>query len=133
MFEVLESDIPESEATQREAYYIQLYDALNPSKGYNIREAGDKGKQSEETKQKLREIRLGSSLSVETKEKLSKLRKGRVPWNKGKKLTEDQKKNLHRSGQANNNYGHKWTETQKAEASARKRLRDSLKKVDQNG
>jgi hypothetical protein len=133
MFEGLESDVPENEATQREAYYIQLYDALNPSKGYNIREAGNKGSQSEETRQKLHKIRLSSSLSLETREKLSKLRKGRTPWNKGKRLTEDQKKSYHRAGQANNNFGHKWTEAQKAEASARKRLRDSLNKVDQNG
>ncbi len=133
MFEVLENDVPESEATQREAYYIQLYDARNPLKGYNIREAGSTGGHSEATKQKLREARLGTSLSMETREKLSKLRKGRAPWNKGKRLTEDQKRNLHRSGQANSNYGHKWTEAQKAEASARKRFRDSLKKVDQNG
>ena len=40
---------------------------------------------TEESKEKLRQAQLGRKASPETRKKLSEQRKGRVPWNKGKK------------------------------------------------
>lgn len=42
---------------------------------------------SEETKRKISKKNKGRKLSEETIRKLSEIRKGRVPWNKGKKLS----------------------------------------------
>lgn len=94
---------------EREAFYMSKYDSMNICKGYNIREAGSRGKlseeskkkislnrtgkysswnkgktTSEETKQKLRKANIGRKASEETKKRLSESNKGRIPWNKGK-------------------------------------------------
>lgn len=51
-------------------------------------------KHSDETKEKLRQINLGKKHSKETKEKISNANKGRPNHMKGKKYTEDGKKNM---------------------------------------
>ena len=56
---------------------------------------------SEEVKEKLREANLGKVCSDEVREKISEKHKGRVPWNKGKKFTEEQKKNMKKLKGAN--------------------------------
>lgn len=39
-YEVLEDNLTYEEVYEREAYYIKLYDATNPEKGYNITQGG---------------------------------------------------------------------------------------------
>ena len=56
---------------------------------------------TEEVKEKLREAHLGKVHSDEVRKKISEKHKGRVPWNKGKKFTEEQKKNMKKPNCAN--------------------------------
>ena len=52
--------------TQREAFWIGFYDALNPACGFNLKEAGSQGKLSDETKKRMSEKRKGFTPSPET-------------------------------------------------------------------
>ena len=56
---------------------VNLYSFLNNSIHISLKGR----KQSEETKNKIRESKIGRKLSIETKEKMSKVRKGKlVVW-----------------------------------------------------
>lgn len=55
---------------------IDLLDSRNIKKGYNVREGGSRGGQSEITRQKLRIAHLGKKLSVEHKAKIGAASKG---------------------------------------------------------
>ena len=59
-----------------ERYYIKTYDSTNPEKGYNIAPGGSS-------------FFLGRKHSEETKKKMS-----RPAWNKGKPMSDEQKKKL---------------------------------------
>jgi group I intron endonuclease len=66
---------------ERERYYQDFYNVLNPEIGLNCRltNSNDKtGKLSEETKEKIRKYNLGKSCKEETKEKIRKKNKGRI-------------------------------------------------------
>jgi len=69
-----------------EIYYIDFYDSRNRKKGYNIKEGGSHGKHSEETKEKLRVINTGKTLTKEHKLKLSQAHLGKKHSKKWKKL-----------------------------------------------
>lgn len=87
-----------------EREFILKYDCLVP-KGYNIDLGGtNKGRMSEETKDKIiksktgkkhtyqqvevnRKSHIGLKLSDETKQKIGKANKGNESWNKGKKMS----------------------------------------------
>lgn len=56
---ILEENIPQSQIGEREQYYIELYDTLNPNKGYNRAKGG------------LNPGRLGLQHTKQTKEKIS--------------------------------------------------------------
>jgi group I intron endonuclease len=80
IFEIIEiCDI--DKLNERERYYQDFYDVLNPEIGLNCRltnSTGKVGKLSEETKEKIRQHNLGKKVSDETKEKISQKNKGRV-------------------------------------------------------
>ena len=75
---------------EREAYWINFYNSLDFEKGYNLREAGSRGKHTPEIKKKISEAvrgkskngapsalaRRGMKFSEERKEKISKALKG---------------------------------------------------------
>jgi len=75
-FRVIE-ECQEQILIQREQAWINFYKSRNDKFGYNIREAGPRGKWSEESKKKL-------SLS----------NKGRKPWNTGKHLSKEHKEKV---------------------------------------
>jgi len=95
------------EACTAERYLIEFFDTRNTELGYN----GTRGGQgtpgrvvSEATRQKCRERRH----SAETRTKMSAAHTGRTTWNKGKKLTAEQRRT--RAGNQNR-LGKKHTET----------------------
>ena len=59
------------ELNEKEIYYIQLLKSMSPH-GYNLKTGGDKGKDSDETKQKKKEAKTGLKFSDETKQNISK-------------------------------------------------------------
>jgi group I intron endonuclease len=81
---------------EREIYWIATFNATTRDIGYNLNKGGVGGCPmghyvSEETKQKIREKRLGKKHTEETKRKFSETRKGKpAPWNKGRKHTPEQ-------------------------------------------
>lgn len=63
-------------------------------------------KRTEEAKQKMRDARKKYVTTEETKQKISESLKGRIPWNKGIKYSENQKINLRgKCGEKNSFYG----------------------------
>ena len=93
-FEILEL-CSEDMLDEIEVKYIEIYDACNPKKGYNIESGGNKNKHlSEETKQKLREVHLGKTMSPETSQKMSKSRTGEGNGMYGRHHTEEAKKKM---------------------------------------
>ena len=81
--------------TIREQHWIDQFNSMNPNRGYNLREAGENGghsletrakigaastgrSHSEEVKEKLREAFIGKPLSAEHREKLSSAKIGKT-------------------------------------------------------
>ena len=105
-WEVLELCLEEN-LNVRECHWIATLDCMSPN-GYNIKQGGDSGRHSEETRQKLSEIqsskqtwlgrkhtqvskrkmaeaRTGTKHTAESRKKMSESAQGRAPWNKGKR------------------------------------------------
>jgi group I intron endonuclease len=127
--------------TTREQYWIDQFDAMNPRRGFNLREAGSHGKHTEEAKQKMSEAQkesmkkkmsspdwvppnTGKTHSEETKKRISEAKKGKPKEpvseetrrklseaNTGKKHSEETKKKL--IGKAPPNKGVPMSEEQK--------------------
>ena len=75
-FEIVEL-CAEDMLDETETKYISLYDSCNVNKGYNIELGGNVNKcLSDETKQKIRDARIGVKASNETREKMSESRRG---------------------------------------------------------
>ena len=104
---VLEDNIDEKNISERELYYIDLYDSID--NGYNRSYIGniqttetrlkiskaERGKfVSDETRKKLSEAGKGKSISEETRQKIKNKLKGHTPWNKGKSISEETRNKL---------------------------------------
>lgn len=95
---ILEKDLTLDEANNLEEYYIQKYNTLDHSFGYNLKHGGSHGGHTEETKQKISKAHKGVPTKEEVKRHLSEIQKGKhhsprtefkkghIPWTKGKKL-----------------------------------------------
>ena len=106
-FEILQQCSRE-ELNELEKYYVDLYQTFNSKFGLNLRDGGGaKGKTSDETKKRLRELicsdesrkkmseaRKGCVFTEEHKLNLSSSLKGRKTWNKGMPATEKEKARL---------------------------------------
>jgi hypothetical protein len=86
---------PISEETRRKQSEAHKGRRLSEEARRNIAEA--KKKQSEETRKKNSDAHKGRCLSEETKRKISDAHKGRVAWNKGIPMKEEQKIKLSKS------------------------------------
>jgi hypothetical protein len=111
-FKILE-ECEESQLDELEIKYIAEYEThISLGKGYNIDLGGKgRGKMSDETKKKLRELNLGEKNSFygkkHTEESLKKMREKQS----GKKLSEETKQKIKESttGEKNGFYGKKHT------------------------
>jgi group I intron endonuclease len=93
-------ECPDEDLNFDEELLVREMGTLAPD-GYNLKEGGDNGQMSEESKQKCREAHLGEKnhnygkpLSEETKQKLSESQKGEKSHMYGKKLSEESKQKM---------------------------------------
>ena len=83
------------ELNNMEKYYIKEYDSKNPLLGYNLTDGGDGvigHKWSEETRIKFHNSMLGHkgwNKGIKLSEEQKKNMYGHIPWNKGKKMKEE--------------------------------------------
>ena len=87
-FKVLEY-CKEKNLLKREQFYIDRYNSTNYSCGYNMMLKATKIVMSDEQKEKISKGRKGIIFSPKTLKRMSDARKGKAPWNKGKKMTEE--------------------------------------------
>lgn len=100
---LVEEHIPADQISEREQYWVATFDSVYPN-GYNKTCGGiSKLTVSDDTREILRQNALARDLSgennpffgkhhtEESKEKNRQAQLGRTPWNKGKKMTEEQK------------------------------------------
>ena len=117
------------ELNEKEIHFISFYNTTNSENGYNLREGGEGGSHSQETKNKISESNSGKTngmygkkpwnkgkkLSQEHIENLRKSHKDQIPWNKGKKLsprgprTEEVKNKISTANSGENNGNAKLT------------------------
>lgn len=76
--------------TTREAYWIDQFDAMNPRRGFNLKEAGSAGRPSEESKAKMSAAKKGKTRSPHTEETKKKMSEAK----KGKRCTEETKQKI---------------------------------------
>tara|TARA_Y100000310_G_scaffold302265_1_gene339401 strand:- start:95 stop:772 length:678 start_codon:yes stop_codon:yes gene_type:complete len=108
---------------KREKTLIEEHGCLERGKGYNLREGGEGGSHSQETKDKIsvsnaghnngmygrKAWNSGKKLSKEHIENLRKSHKGQIPWNKGKRLpstgprSEETKRKISKANSGENN------------------------------
>jgi hypothetical protein len=79
---------PISTIGEKESYYMSLFNSKQPN-GYNIRDGGDKGKNSLETIQKMKEAHTGHVHSEKTKENIAHGQIGNRRNSKVRKYEED--------------------------------------------
>lgn len=100
---IIQDGLTKEEANILENLNIIAYNTINSNFGYNLTTGGEQPTFSEETRQKLSEMRKGEKhhlygkhLSEETKQRISKA-------NKGRKLSDDVKLKLSKSHKGKNN------------------------------
>ena len=97
-------ECPDGDLNKHEELMVEVLGTLAPD-GYNLREGGgNRGKHSEETKQKLRVSHLGKTPSEETKKKLSESKKGDNNHMCGKTHTEENKQKMSEAKKGDNNH-----------------------------
>ena len=141
-FEVVEL-CSEERLNEREVYYIKKQNSLSP-RGYNLKEGGDSGRHTEETKAKISAANKGKKRSEEAKANMSAANKGKKhseeskakmsAAKKGRKRSEEAKANISAALKGNKNalgnkgfLGRKHTEETKANMSAAKKGRKGKK------
>lgn len=77
------------EMNEKEAEYIELHNAMHPN-GYNLNYGGAKGKDSDETREKKRLMRLGKKHTDDVKDKISKGQLGNRRGPKKRTYPEDE-------------------------------------------
>ena len=91
-----------SDLSQTAMFFSKIFNIVKSKEYANLCEECGKGTYhpSKSTKEKLRNSRLGKTLSQESKNKISIANKGNSPWNKGKRLsslTETHKQKISKS------------------------------------
>lgn len=150
---ILFENLTKEEAEQKEIELIAKYKSNKRKFGYNIENGGNCiGTVSEETKKKMsnafkgeKHPMYGKHHSQETKIKIGLASLGRTPYNKGMKMTEEQRKKMseiskgkHYSPKTEFKKGHKMTKEQIQKAINSKKGKtypkfvESLKKVQEN-
>ena len=81
---VIDTAKTQQELDDKERAWIAKENAMNPARGYNLREGGAGGKVSIESRERMRRAHLGVRLTESTKRKMSEVRKGLL---KGRKFT----------------------------------------------
>lgn len=111
---VLFENLTMDEACKKEIEYIKKYNTQDPNYGYNIQPGGQLGnagvKFSEESKQKMSDVKRGKKLSEEHKRKISESCKGHKPgihteeglrklreFNTGKTIPEETRRKISKS------------------------------------
>ena len=109
--EILFENLSQKEAENKEKALIEKYNLTDKRNGYNCCSGGNVGA-------------IGHTVSKEARDKISKNNKNKIPWNKGLKMSEEQKQLLRNIGKSrnlvgNNNpfYGCKHTEETKRKIS----------------
>ncbi len=131
-FEVVEL-CSEEHLNEREVYYIKKHNSLSPG-GYNLREGGDGGRHTEETKDKISAAKKGKKHTEETKDKMSAAKKGNknALGSKRSEETKDRMSAAMKGRKGNKSFlGRKHTEEAKANMSAaqkRRRKRESQRR-----
>lgn len=105
--EVLRSGLTKDDAEREEIKQIAAYNSTNENHGYNCENGGNcTGTHSEETKRKISEAQIGNKnhmfgrsvkgrkMSPEAVEKNRLSHIGQVPYNKGKKMSDEQREKL---------------------------------------
>ena len=85
---------PKSEETKRNMSKAHMGHMISEETKRKISEVAKGRRHTDETKRKISEARAGGILSKEHKHKIGEANKGRVPWNKGKTLSEDTKRKM---------------------------------------
>ncbi|MCC8068725.1 MAG: GIY-YIG nuclease family protein [Ruminococcus sp.] len=97
---ILETNLTQEEANEKEKYYIQYYHSNETQYGYNMREGGKEDfKCKKEVGLKISKTAKGHITSEETKQKISKANSGKISWVKGKHLSEEHKRHISKSKQ----------------------------------
>ena len=107
VFEIIERIEDKEILTEKEDFYISLYDAANPNVGYNNRKESSTNlglKHTEASKQKMSKSKKGKPLGkrdfpmpIEQRLQISESLLGNIPWNKGIPMREESKKKLSES------------------------------------
>ena len=120
--EILASNLTKDEADNFEKLLIDKLSLMNPENGYNLKEGGSHGKLSEESKELVRQSKLGKPRPEYIKQKLRECNIGRTPSEetrrkmsesgKGRKFSEEHKRKISEA-----NTGRKMSEESKVKMS----------------
>lgn len=92
---VLFENLTKDQAEEKEKMLIKKYNSNNPKFGYNRNEGGQSNyKHTEEAKKKMSISQKKRFEREEERERLASYARGRIPWNKGKKLDENYRRKL---------------------------------------
>jgi group I intron endonuclease len=133
-----QAETPE-ELDQKEKDWIDRYNSIDPTYGYNNDTGGKYGKHSEETRHKLSKLRMGENspwfgkhLSEEHRRKISKAEKGRVQSAETRRKISDALKGKSKPHLGNRRGSHPTSETRRKISEALKRWHREGKKPSPN-